>query len=61
VGRGQVPLLPRPQGLRQAATRPTSTATLKKKPDEPVADYSKAIDEYKALLKEFPNYGASTR
>ena len=31
--------------------------TLKKKPEEPVADYSKAIDEYKALLKEFPNYG----
>jgi TolA-binding protein len=30
--------------------------TLKKKPDEPTADYSKAIDEYKALLKEFPNY-----
>jgi TolA-binding protein len=31
--------------------------TLKKKPEEPVADYGKAIDEYKALLKEFPNYG----
>ena len=30
---------------------------LTKKPDEPQADYGKAIDEYKQLLKEFPNYG----
>ena len=30
--------------------------TLKKKPEEPTADYSKAIKEYKSLLKEYPNY-----
>ena len=30
--------------------------TLKKRPDEPLADYSKALIEYKQLLKEFPNY-----
>jgi TolA-binding protein len=30
--------------------------TLKKQPEEPVADYAKALEEYKALLKEFPNY-----
>ncbi len=30
--------------------------TLKQKPEEPAADYSKALVEYKALLKEFPNY-----
>ena len=30
--------------------------TLKKRPKEPVADYSKALIEYKQLLKEFPNY-----
>lgn len=30
--------------------------TLKQKPEEPVADYGKALVEYKALLKEFPNY-----
>ena len=30
--------------------------TLKTKPEEPQADYSKALEEYKALLKEFPNY-----
>jgi TolA-binding protein len=29
---------------------------LKKRPDEPTADYSKALVEYKKLLKEFPNY-----
>lgn len=30
--------------------------TLKKKPEEPVPDYSKALKEYKTLLKQFPNY-----
>ena len=30
--------------------------TLKKKPEEPTADYSKALKEYKNLLKEYPNY-----
>ncbi|MCB9521828.1 MAG: tetratricopeptide repeat protein [Myxococcales bacterium] len=30
--------------------------TLKKSPEEPSPDYSKALVEYKALLKEFPNY-----
>ena len=30
--------------------------TLKAKPKEPKADYSKALVEYKKLLKEFPNY-----
>lgn len=30
--------------------------TLSKKPEEPVADYSKALKEYKTLLKQFPNY-----
>ncbi|MGK0362684.1 MAG: hypothetical protein ACI9U2_005005, partial [Bradymonadia bacterium] len=30
--------------------------TLKKKPEEPVRDYSKALKEYKTLLKQFPNY-----
>lgn len=29
---------------------------LKKKPDEPEADYGEALAEYKKLLKEFPNY-----
>lgn len=29
---------------------------LKQRPEEPVADYSKALVEYKTLLKEFPNY-----
>lgn len=29
---------------------------LAKRPEEPKADYSKALVEYKALLKEFPNY-----
>jgi hypothetical protein len=32
------------------------SGTLKKRPEEPVADYSKALIEYKQLLKEFPNY-----
>lgn len=30
--------------------------TLKRKPDEPKPDYGKALEEYKKLLKEFPNY-----
>ncbi len=30
--------------------------TLKAKPEEPQPDYSKALEEYKKLLKEFPNY-----
>ena len=30
--------------------------TLKKRPEEPTADYSKALDLYKDLLKSFPNY-----
>ncbi|MEE2755885.1 MAG: tetratricopeptide repeat protein [Myxococcota bacterium] len=30
--------------------------TLKVKPKEPEADYSKALNEYQQLLKEFPNY-----
>jgi TolA-binding protein len=30
--------------------------TVKVRPEEPVADYSKAIDLYKDLLKDFPNY-----
>lgn len=30
--------------------------TLKKKPEEPEPDYSKALKEYKTLLKQFPNY-----
>ncbi|MSP71367.1 MAG: tetratricopeptide repeat protein [Myxococcales bacterium] len=33
-----------------------SDGGLKKKPEEPVANYSKALDEYKELLKQFPNY-----
>jgi TolA-binding protein len=39
-----------------SSTQASRANTLKKKPEEPVADYSKALDEYKALLKEFPNY-----
>lgn len=30
--------------------------TLKKRPEEPTADYSKALVEYQKLLKQFPNY-----
>lgn len=30
--------------------------TLKARPEDPEADYSKALEEYKTLLKEFPNY-----